>query len=168
MKEQANYIGAGSMDQYFNILPIITAIATSPDEEAERLKAYNEIAAKYPITSKIDCLTIRAVMQDMDGNIEDIEKQRVLGTTDRVGLRYILAYQRRKSEFESIWNQMQCADKLAQAKDELFLDQQYDQLEKVQKLGQDAGKAATYVIWGMLGLVVVATGIFMYKKLKKK
>lgn len=161
MKDLNNIIGAGAIDDEWQNL------FSNVDETAEREKAYQEVVAAYPLDPKMDCLTLQAKMKDLDLQIAIVTEQRAAGATDRVGLRYILGYQRRKADFAAVYNQKQCETQIETAKSEVFLEQQYTQLEKVQNLAKETGSAATYVIWGMIGLVVLVSGIFIVKKLRK-
>lgn len=138
------------------------------DEAAERVKTYQEAVRKYPL-GKGDCATVQDIIFKLKTDIAKwIQEKATIGGKGGVQNRYIDGYSKRLTEMENRLNDLGCvaADKKAQT--EADYQMQLDLLGQAKGLTDKAGNTTKYIIWGMLGLVVVVAGVIIIKKLNKK
>lgn len=138
------------------------------DEQAEREKAYQEAKLTYPVDQKfVTCENIsiieRAVQLAIDGFVSRKANDSSAGNI-RVMNRYIDGYTKWLNEVKVMYQGMQCEKKIADQEAKEFFDTQYTNLEKVQQLSEDTGSGTKYLIFGMLGLVVLVSGVIIFKK----
>lgn len=161
--------------QYKNfIIPVLGIVfaakeLTSTDEQAARESTYQEAVQKYPLDIyKYTCNDLDIVRKNLQLEIDAyIAKKAQDGSSgnERIQNRYIDGYQRRLNEIESMYNTNNCAEIKKQQEREQFLREQQQQLEQVQKLATTTSKTSKYIIWGMLGLIVVVSGVIIIKKI---
>jgi len=138
--------------------------------EVDRLKYYQEAKRKYPFdVAKADCESLGILIDNVGLDIRQMEERRASGDSGGdYAERYIDGFTRYKVELEQKKNALQCEARLAEEKEQKFYDTQIEQLQKVKSLSSTAGKTSTIVIFGMIGLVVLVSGIVIYKKLKSE
>ena len=134
------------------------------DEQAEAAKAYAQVVTEFPFSEKMDCTYINVAMQNIDAKIKAVTEARAAGTTDRVGARYLAAYNTRKTEFQTLANKMDCVGLQEKQDTQEFLDTQDAQLDKAKKAATDTSRTATYIVWGVLGLAGLVTMIILIRK----
>jgi hypothetical protein len=153
-------------EKYFNLFGKSFSLGDSKvDETAAQGNAYADVAAEFPFYTEMDCNFITNTISNIDARITQKKNELAAGTTDRVGQRYLTAYNTRRTEFVQMSNNMGCAKLLEQQDNQDFLDTQYTQLQRVQTLSTQTSSTATYVIFAVLGLGVAVT---LYVLLKKK
>lgn len=146
----------------------LNLFGSNVDEQAEREKAYQEARLTWPVNQKtVTCeklsLVDRAVQLAIDGLIQRKANDSSAGNI-RIMNRYIDGYTKWLNEVKVMYQGMQCEKKIADQESKEFFDTQYTNLEKVQQLSEDTGSGTKYLIFGMLGLVVIVSGIIIFKK----
>ncbi len=141
------------------------------DENAEREARYRTALAKYPADTKSDCLTLGAIVQNIEADISRTQEDRVsnvaAGGSGRIQDRELYGLGKRQQEVLSLYNNAQCTKKFEDAEAQAFQDAQLTQLEKVTTLTKNESKASSYILYGMIGLVVIVAGVLIYKSVKK-
>lgn len=140
------------------------------DENAEREKRYQTALLEYPASTKTGCDQLEALVSNINLKLNEITERRAstvaAGGSGRIEDRELYGYGKRKTELESMYNNLQCAQIKNEAEQKKFYETQVEQLEKVTELGKDTGNATKYIVWGMLGIVVVIATIIIIKKTK--
>lgn len=135
----------------------------------ERMARYAETLTKYPITVKSNCTTIRIQIEQCSADLERVTKLRASGTvTDRVIAREQAAYETRLAELKQYQSKLRCSETEAEKQSQQFFDTQYDQLKKIKGLSDSQSSGATWLIYGMIGLMVLVSGIIIYRKTIKR
>jgi hypothetical protein len=138
------------------------------DENAERERLYQEALGKYPFDVKSGtCEQLAVLIQNVSLDINAMNERIARGDTNRVGKRYVDGYTRRKTELQQFENTLQCSVQKQNAEKQEFFDTQNQQLANVQKLSEKTSGASTYILIGMMVLIVTVSGIIIVKKLKK-
>lgn len=136
------------------------------DEGAERQRIYNDVKAKYPLTGKLTCDNILAMSKSIQNDIDAFYEKKTLDDSSgnqRVQNRHIDMYTSYKTEIDKVFLYNNCEEKMSDAESKEFFDTQYDNLERVKGLSEDAGDTTKYLIFGMLGVVVIVAGIIIFK-----
>lgn len=143
--------------------------ATSVDENAERERLYQEAKTKYPFDEKSGtCDQLDALVSNIGIEINAMNERIARGDTNRVGKRFVDGYTRRKTDLQQYYNNLQCDAKKQAAEKAEFFDTQNQQLANVQKLASTTSSASTYILVGMILLIVTVSGIIIVKKIRKK
>lgn len=138
------------------------------NEEAERVKKYEEAKAKFPYDPKTgSCDQLQTLIENVALDIRQMEERIARGDTNRVGKRYVDGFNRWKTELEQFKNNMQCVKIQEEQEKQEFFETQNKQLEQVKKIAGTTNKTSTYILVGMIGLVLTVSGIIIYKKIKK-
>jgi hypothetical protein len=153
-----------SSQKYLNLLGLFEG----PDESEERQKIYNQAVAKWPINEKItSCEQLQAMIDDIQNAINSAMQSKVnddRNANQRVQNRYIDAYTWRQNDVKAMYGKKQCAQMLEDQEQKEFFDNQYENLERVKGLSDKAGNTTKYLVFGMLGVVVVISSIIIFKK----
>lgn len=141
-------------------------IGDKPDEGAERERIYKEALLKYP-TPK-DCKGLTAAIAAIKNEINSAEERKVAtistGGSGRVEARQIDAYTRRKDELVKYSNEWFCEQYAKDQEHQQYLSDFDSQLAAVKGITGSSDKTGTYVVIGMLVLVVAGAGFLMFKK----
>lgn len=142
-----------------------------PDEGLEREKRYLEAKNQFPVDAKIsDCYHLQAVMKNVKAVIDAAYQSKTLKDTkgnQRVQNRTIDGYTRYMNEVAALYNNKQCEKMQSDLESKEFFDTQYENLERVKGLGDAASNTTKYIVFGMIGAVVLVAGIIIFKKKKK-
>jgi hypothetical protein len=153
-----------SSQKYLNLLGLFEG----PDESEERQKIYNQSVVKWPINEKItSCEQLQAMIDDIQNAINSALQSKVnddRNANQRVQNRYIDAYTWRQNDVKAMYGKKQCAQTLEDQEQKEFFDNQYQNLERVKGLSDKAGNTTKYLVFGMLGVVVVISSIIIFKK----
>lgn len=138
------------------------------DETAERVKTYNEAKNRWPANTKIStCDSLETIIQAIQLSI-DAEIQSKANDDSaanaRIRNRYIDGYTQWMNEVKVMYTDKKCEQQKADQESKQFFDTQYENLQRVQGLSKSAGNTTKYLIFGMLGLVVLVSGIIIFKK----
>lgn len=152
---------------YLNILGLFEG----PDETKERERQYMEAKNRFPVDAKIsDCYHLQATMKSVKDVVDAAYQSRTLDDSKgnvRVKNRTIDAYTKYLNEVTALYNSKQCEKAQADLESQQFFDTQYENLERVKGLGDAATNTTKYIVFGMLGVVVVVSGIIIFKKKNK-
>lgn len=139
-----------------------------PDENAERQRIYNEAKNKWPIDEELSsCDHLIATSKAIKAAIDAAYQTKSIDDgkgNQRVQNRIIDAYTWRKNDVDGMYNSKNCDEVIKDQESKEFFDTQYQNLEKVKGLTEETGNTTKYLIFGMLGLVVVVSGIIIFKK----
>lgn len=148
--------------QYYNLW----GIWESPDEGALRQEEYENAVKKYAIPKT--CANLDSTIKSLDNEIKSAEQERAnqtaIGGSGRPQNRKIDGYTKRRDELVAMANEWLCEENKAKLENQEFLDSTLQQLEAAKSLTEKGDKTTTYIIWGMLGLVVVVSGLLIFKK----
>lgn len=165
MKQYLNFLEPipGADDRHLNLFG-------GPDETAERERIYyTEAMPKYPINKLTTCNDLSVMIEQCNEDVQKMMRQRAAGgTTDRVVARYQDAYDRRLTELKQAYAGAQCEVLKDKAEKAEFFDTQLNQLGRVKSLSANTDKLSTYVMIGLLLMVVGVSGIVIVKKLKSQ
>jgi hypothetical protein len=154
------YSGNPQVDQALNLFG-------KADEDAERVKTYQEAIRKYPL-GKGDCATVKSIIEGLNQDISKWVQQKATdGGKGTVQNRYIDGYSKRLSEMQKRLSDLGCAAAEKAAQTEADYQMQLNLLDQAKGLTDKAGSATKYIIWGMLGIVVIVSGIIIIKKINK-
>lgn len=161
--------------QYLNFVEPIPQAADvylnlfgSVNEDYERQKKYEEALAKYPFDTKTGgCDQLDILIGNISLDINAMNERIARGDTNRVGKRYVDGYTRRKTELQQYKNNLQCVKQQEAADKAEFFQTQNEQLANVQKIAGQKSKTSTYILVGMIVLVLTVSGIIIVKKIKK-
>lgn len=153
-----------SSQRYLNVLGLFEG----PDESAERERIYKEAVNKYPADPKIStCEYLQSTITSIQDVINSAMQTKVnddRNAVQRVQNRYIDAYTWRQNDIKAMFSLKQCAQIMEDAEQKEFFDTQYENLERVKGLSDKAGNTTKYLVFGMLGVVVVISSIIIFKK----
>lgn len=148
------------MDEHLNLFGQV-------DEAAERAKTYQEAVRKYPL-GKGDCTTVQNILTSLTSDIDNlIKKKATEGGAGRIENRQIDGYSKRRTEMEKKLADLGCAATQKAAQTQADYDMQLNLLEQTKGLTAKAGSTTKYIIWGMLGLIVVVAGLVIIRKIAK-
>jgi hypothetical protein len=141
------------------------------DEGKEREKRYQEVLARYPADTKTNCDQLEGMLKTIRSEIAGKEEQRVRsmasGGSGRPENRELYGLNKRRVELEGLYNNMRCAEIKEEVAAKAFNETQITNLERVSQISKDTGKATKYIVWGMLGVVVLVTTIVIIRKTRK-
>lgn len=141
---------------------------TSVDENAAREATYKEASERHSLPAKgADCYGLESLMKNVSADIRAYEEKKTRDSSagnQRIQNRYIDGYTRYLNELQYLYNNMQCERAEAELEEQKFFEQQQQQLESVKQLTQQTSNTSKYIIWGMLGLIVIVAGIIVIKK----
>lgn len=141
------------------------------DENAEREKRYQEALAKYPASSKMGCDQLESMIVNIKNEISLKEEEKVnnmaSGGSGRVQDRELYGWNKRRTELEAMYSNLKCAEIKEEAASQKFNETQISQLAKVKELSDTSGNATKYIIWGLLGVVVVVATVIIIRKTRK-
>lgn len=137
------------------------------DLQEERQRWLGELSQRYPINSKTSCDTLRSYLSGIQAEIDKVTNDRALGVTDAVGARWIGVAGDYKVQIFNAYEGRQCEKIETEQDKQEALDANLALLDKAGNVAQKTSKAPTYIIWGLLGVVVVVSGVIIIKKLKK-
>ncbi len=150
-------------NQYLNLFGLFEGSETVANP-------YDDIKSAYPFSSKMSCQQIGAIIKSVQNEVDavvynntlDISKGTRHGNDDRIS-----HYNSYLNEVKSAYNNKNCDELIAEELKQTDLNTEFDQLKKVSALGKSTSKMTTYVVLGMLGLIVLVTGVVLLKKSKK-
>lgn len=137
----------------------------SPDEEALIRDAYNRALKKYPnptTCAQADAY-IKAITKELDAMYEGKALATSTGGSGRPQSRDITGTNQRKVELEGIFETYYCATAMQDADNAKFLNTTLESLKATKALTDPTDKTTTYIVAGMLVLVVGATAFFMFR-----
>lgn len=167
-------------DNYLNFNPlmllggvglIITEInkKEAADEQKAREQTYAVEKTKYPITEKMSCADIEAIVTNIQNDIDGALQSKTLNDSkdnQKLQARYIDGWTRYQNEVKAKYNTMQCEKQKEDAANQEFFAQQYTNLEKAKTIGATASNVTKWLIIGMLGAAVIISGVIIFKKKK--
>lgn len=143
-------------------------IGEGADETKEREKTYNYAKQNWPADVKYTtCADLKMLMAGVQLGVDAAYQSKTLDDSkdnQKVNNRTIDGYTRWLNELKVMNTQKQCVELQEAAEEKEFFDTQYDNLERVQGLSDEAGNKTKYLIFGMLGVVVLISGYIILKK----
>ncbi len=152
-------------DQYLNLFGLFEKSPTSSSADI-----YAGVKAKYPVSSEMSCEQIGAIAKNVQNEVDAIvysNTQSVSKSTHSANATAIDSYNNYLNDVKAVYNNKNCDDVIAEQQKQTDLNTELDQLKKVSSLGKSTSKMTTYVVLGMLGLIVLVTGVVLLKKSKK-
>lgn len=125
------------------------------------------IRGQYPITAKSNCYDVAAVMKSVKTEIDSQYQKKTLlksGASQAGVTTVINGYQKYLDQVTAYYNKMLCDKQIEDAQQQEDLSSNISVLGEAQKLSKNVDKTATYVILGMIGVVVLVTGYIIFKK----
>jgi hypothetical protein len=140
-----------------------TPAANSEDDFAD------EIRGRYPVTAKSNCYDLAAIEKSVKQEIDSLYQKNTLAKSQATisgNTTIINGYQKYHDQVVAYYNKMQCDNVIAAAEQQESVDANLSLLDRAQALTKNVDKTATYIIIGMIILVVGVAGVVVYKKLK--
>lgn len=135
------------------------------DEGGLREMEYQQALAKYPTPKTCD--TLAATIDGIKNEIKSAEQRKVAtiatGGSGRVEARFIDGYTRRKDELVNLYNQWLCAKYEKEQQHQQYLSDFTEGLSTVKKITSTDDKTGMYVVFAMLGVVVIGSAYLMLK-----
>lgn len=125
------------------------------------------IRGQYPVTAKSSCYDVDAIAKSVKGEIDAQYQKKTLlksGKSQAGVTTVINGYQAYYDQVVAYYNKMLCDKQITDAQQQEDLNSNLNVLGQAQKLSKNVDKTATYVILGMIGVVVLVTGYIIFKK----
>ncbi len=137
------------------------------DEAAEREKIYNEAKVNWPVSSKSTCEDVKNSAYSLGLAIDQEYQSKTLDASagnQRIRNRYIDGWTKWQNEMKAMYESMECLEVKEEQEEKEFFDTQFDNLKRAKDLSTASGNTTKYLIFGMLGVVVVISTIIIFKK----
>lgn len=148
--------------QYLNL----SFTRADPEEETE--KSYQEAKTRFPIPHPGTCENYKKVIDQVQLEVIAAEKARVTSMaakgSGRPELYRINGYTQWRTELEQKFAAYNCQKALEQKEQAEVFGTFSSQLEAAKEGTEKSDKLTTYIVFGMLGLVVLVSGILIFRK----
>jgi esterase/lipase len=135
-------------------------------------QAYLNAATRYPLIGDLTCGQLDNMRANLQAEIDEVVRKRAAGAMSVANSeRWIEGFTQWLQEITSRFNNSDCQEQQTQQAQQQAINNNLQVLQSAANLASQttaSSKAATYIIWGMLGLVLVVSGIVFYKKMKSK
>lgn len=141
-------------------------IGEGADADNEISNNYTRALFKYPDPQTCDqaLTTIDNLQIDIDAKAAEKVQVTSAKGSGRPQSYYITGFEKRQAELKTMFQNMQCGNYFSEKQSSEFLDKQYDVLQDAGRLTAKATNTTTYLVIGMIGLVVIASGILILRK----
>jgi hypothetical protein len=163
LNEKLTDIGFGQQQPEYLNLSFRKADA---GEESE--KAYQQAKTNYPYPKPGTCENIKKVIDQVQLEVEAAQKARVSSMAGKGSGRpeqyRINGYSKWKTELDQSYISYNCVKLQEQKEQEEVFGTFTEQLDKAKTDTEKSDKLTTYIVFGMLGMVVLVSGILLLKK----